>query len=107
MLHILLQTLRGGRTRFSLVKNASSAESERVGNCHNFKQLNVYIYYIDLPLRNPGSAPVMYGLRAVPKWLCVLMRTLLGFHAIIVWAWHLRSGHTWTTEHKHYTVLGV
>ena len=46
-----------------------------------------------------------YGLKPVPELLRVLMRMLLSFHAIIVWVWHIKSGHTWTTEHVQYRLL--
>ena len=39
-----------------------------------------------------------YGLKTVSNTLRVLLRTLLSFHTIIVWARHVWSGHTWTTE---------
>ena len=48
-----------------------------------------------------------YGLKRVPKSLRVLMCTLLGFHVIIVWVWHVKSGHTWTTEQVQYRLVGV
>ena len=43
-----------------------------------------------------------YGLKTVSNTLRILLRTLLSFHAIIVWAWHVWSGHPRTTERVRY-----
>ena len=46
---------------------------------------------------------VSYGLKTVSNTLHVLLHIrFLAFHAIIVWAWHVWSGHTWTTERVRY-----
>ena len=39
--------------------------------------------------------------KTVPKLLHVLISRLLVFIAIIVWAWHVQSGHPYSTERAH------
>ena len=43
-----------------------------------------------------------YGLKTVANMVSVLVHTLLSFHLIILWAWHVYSGHTQTTERVQY-----
>ena len=62
--------------------------------------LHSYLFWASCELRVAS-----YGLETVSKSLRILMRKLLGFHAIIVWAWHVQSGHTLTTERVQYRLF--